>query len=386
MAQSNQIRASYLITTEEDPEKIATAIAFEQTVEMPEYLISDPRILEKIVGQISEIHAEGEDQYRIILEYSPDILNGSLNQFMNLVFGNISLMQGIRLIELALPPDFLQKFPGPAYGVSGLRSRTEIFGRPLTCTALKPLGCSAPELARICYELSLGGIDIIKDDHNLGNQPTCTYQDRVRLCREALLKAQEKSGRKSLYFTNINDSPGVMQQQIEYALELGVDGLLLQPVITGLDFFRSIAENQSYPFFLMAHPSLSGVFFTSSKEGIAPEILLGTLFRMAGADAVIFPDCSGRFAFDENTCRRISTNLLAPLGTILPSFPIPAGGIRLSNLPEVRGKYPEDTIFLIGAGLYGSGRNLQENVKRFLDQLLSENSRYLPNNSRLHTE
>jgi len=370
LAQLNWIRVSYLITTEENPQKLATEIAFEQTVEMPGHLISDPYILEKIVGQISEIQAEGENRYRVTVDYSPDILNGSLNQLMNLIFGNISLKKGIRLIDLTLPPDYLQKFTGPAYGVQGLRSRVGVWGRPLTCTALKPLGCSATDLARICFELSLGGIDIIKDDHNLGNQPRCSYQDRVRLCRQALLRAQEKSGRKTLYFTNINDSPQVMQQQIDYALELGVDGLLMQPVIIGLDYFRSIAENESYPFLLMAHPSLSGAFFTGS-EGIAPQVLLGTIFRLAGADAVIFPDFSGRFSFDELTCQQISTNLLAPLGALSPSFPTPAGGITLSNLPRIREKYPEDTIFLIGASLYELGQDLRENVKRFLDQMLS---------------
>jgi ribulose-bisphosphate carboxylase large chain len=373
LAQSNQIQASYLVITEENPEKIATEIALEQTVEMPMHLISDPYILEKIVGRISEIHEEAKNQYRITLEYSPDILTGSMGQLMNLVFGNISLKKGIKLIDLTLPSGFLQNFSGPAYGVDGLRSRVGVWGRPLTCAVLKPLGCNALELAQICYELALGGIDIIKDDHNLGDQlTTCRYQDRVYLCRQAIMRAQEKSGRKTLYFANINECPHIMQQQIEYALESGVDGLLLQPVVMGLDLFRSIAENKNYPFLLMAHPSLSGVFFTSNSEGIAPEILLGTILRLSGADAVIFPDCSGRFSFDEAICRRVSQKLLTPLDKISPSFPIPGGGISLSTLPGVRENYSDDTIFLVGSSLYESpGQNLRENVKYFLDALLA---------------
>ncbi|MEW5804812.1 MAG: RuBisCO large subunit C-terminal-like domain-containing protein [bacterium] len=369
MAQSNQIQVSYLITTKENPEKIATEIALEQTVEMPMHLISDPYIRERIVGRILEVHEGVRDQYRITLEYSPEILTGSLGQLLNLVFGNISLKKGIKLVDLTLPSCFLHDFTGPAYGVKGLRSMADVWRRPLTCAALKPLGCSAAELARICYELSLGGIDIIKEDHNLGDQSRCRYQERISLCRKALLNAQEKSGRRTLYFANINDCPRVTQQQIEYALESGVDGLLLQPMIMGLDFFHSIAENEQYPLLLMAHPSLSGAFFTAHGEGIAPEILLGTFFRLAGADAVIFPDFSGRFSFDEITCKRISQNLLSPLGNLLPSFPIPGGGINLSTLHKVRQNYPEDTIFLVGSSLYESGQNLQENVRYFLDAL-----------------
>src|SRR5947208_8031687 len=43
---------------------------------------------------------------------------------------------------------------------------------------------------------------------------------------------------------------------------------------------------------IMSHPSLAGAFF-HPDHGIAPELLLGDLFRVAGSDAVIYPNVGG---------------------------------------------------------------------------------------------
>jgi ribulose-bisphosphate carboxylase large chain len=368
-ALSNSIRLTYVITTEQNPEKIAHEIALEQTVELPADLIPHPSILEKIVGRVLNIQPESRNRYRVILEYSADIFADSFSRFLNMIFGNISFKRGIRLVEVTLPSDISQTFSGPAFGIEGLRAKAGILNRPLTCAALKPLGLSASELARICYEFSLGGIDIIKDDHNLGDHSFCTCQDRFRLCREAVLRAQEKTGKRTLYFAHVNGRVEAVRQQIDYAFTLEIDGLLVQPTVMGLDFFYSITRDKDLPFLLMAHPSLSGAFLGGCKEGISPGTWLGTLFRLAGADAVIFPSYSGRFSFNKATCREITHNLLAPLPGIAPSFPTPAGGMDISALPQILKFYPKDTIFLIGADLYRRGRNLQEKARQFSDIL-----------------
>src|SRR3989442_11321806 len=76
----------------------------------------------------------------------------------------------------------------------------------------------------------------------------------------------------------------------------------------------------------MAHPSLAGAFF-HADHGIAPEVLLGDIFRVAGSDAVIYPNVGGRFTFSEATCASINDRLRRPLGEVRPAFPVPAGGL-----------------------------------------------------------
>src|SRR2546425_7170890 len=102
----------------------------------------------------------------------------------------------------------------------------------------------------------------------------------------------------------------------------------------------------------MSHPSLAGAFF-HPDHGIAPEVLLGDLFRVAGSDAVIYPNVGGRFTFSEATCAAINARLRGPLGPVSPSFPVPAGGIDAARVPHWIERDGADTIFLIRGGVYG---------------------------------
>ena len=64
-------------------------------------------------------------------------------------------------------PALLAAFPGPRYGVAGLRELAGAHGRALTCTALKPQGLAPAALAGLAHRFALAGIDVIKDDHGI---------------------------------------------------------------------------------------------------------------------------------------------------------------------------------------------------------------------------
>ena len=65
---------------------------------------------------------------------------------------------------------------------------------------------------------------------------------------------------------------------------------MLAPLIAGFANMQAlVAEFPDMAFF--AHPSLGGA------ARIAPALLIGKLFRLIGADAVIFPNYGGRFGY-----------------------------------------------------------------------------------------
>jgi ribulose-bisphosphate carboxylase large chain len=70
---------------------------------------------------------------------------------------------------------------------------------------------------------------------------------------------------------------------------------------------------------------------------------------------VIFPNAGGRFPFSEQCCDGIHRALRAPLGSIRPAFPVPAGGIAADRVAEWVAHYGPDTIFLVGGSLYAQG-------------------------------
>ncbi len=345
-------------------QEIAEDICIEQTVEVIRQLAQDNWIQENILGRVEEIHPLSIDPssirkmfYEVIISYPDQIIDYQLPQLLSVIYGNISLKSGIRVVGIEFSNDFLSHFSGPGFGVAGIRQLLAVENRPLLATALKPMGKTSEELAGLAYKLALGGIDIIKDDHGLVDHSFCPFKERVKSCLSAIRKAEEKTGKRVLYFPNITDSYEKIWEHARWAKDLGVGGFLVSPLIVGLDTMRYLADNLGLP--IMAHPALMGTLFS----GISTEIVLGDLMRLAGADMVVYPNYGGRFPFTEEICQKIGHALKKKMGKLKTAFPVPAGGIDVLSIRTLKQFYGNDAVFLIGSSLYVCSSNLTASVK-----------------------
>jgi ribulose-bisphosphate carboxylase large chain len=332
----------------EDPEEMARGIALEQTVELPEACVA-AEILERVVGRVEDVEDEG-GAWIARISYSAEAVGGELPQLLNLIFGNISMKWGIRVEAIDWPERVLELLPGPQYGVDGLRRLCEAEeSRPLLCAALKPLGLSAHELSGVSRSLALAGVDIVKDDHSLADQSWAPFDQRLALCQQAVTEANDETGGSTLYFPNLTGSHRDLWPRLDLIRRAGCSGVMVSPMILGLDFVRELAQDSELA--ILGHPALAGSFF-ATDHGIAPELLLGEIFRLVGCDGVIYPNVGGRFVLGRADCLAINDRLRRPLGDCLPAFPVPGGGIDTRRISEWVDRYGPDTIFLIGTGLY----------------------------------
>ncbi|MFC1595882.1 RuBisCO large subunit C-terminal-like domain-containing protein [Candidatus Margulisiibacteriota bacterium] len=352
----------------QEANQLARRIAVEQTVEMPEHLVTDPWIKDNIIGDIVSVTEIGPNCFEFQAQYHADITVYQLPQFLNLLFGNISMLTGIKLAQIEFPPQFLDQFQGPRLGVEGLRKQSGVLDRPLIATALKPLGSAPETLAEICYQFALGGMDIIKDDHSLSNQSFCTFKDRVSACMQAIRKAESETGKKTLYYPNVSGSVELLGGQIEQAIEFGAAGVVLHPFIMGLDLARHLIDRYAGQLSFMAHPSMSGAL-TQNSHGIDAAITLGTILRLTGFDISIFPHFGGRFPFSEEGCLDISAKCREKLSRLKPVFPAPAGGMNVQNIKKEAHVYGADVILLIGGSLYDLSPDLKANARWFSESL-----------------
>jgi ribulose-bisphosphate carboxylase large chain len=230
--------------------------------------------------------------------------------------------------------------------MAGIRRMTGVQGRALAASVLKPVGLTAAEAASLCRTLALSGLDIIKDDHGLADHSFCPFAERVEACLAATAEAARATGRRATYVPNLVGPPGTVMHQAWRAKQLGAQAVMISPMLLGLAFLNEIAGEIGMPVF--AHPAFGG------SLRISPPTLLGRLFSLYGADAVIYPNFGGRFSYSKGECARIAGALRAPGAGVAPAFPVPAGGMKLEAMASVLEFYGADTVLLVGSSLLDS--------------------------------
>ena len=189
-----RILATYRITAPESESRArAQALAVEQSVEMPLSAITDEAVLRDVVATVESIQPQANG-FDVVLGIAPSTTGREASQLMNMIFGNCSMQPEVELLDVAFPDGFAKSFPGPRYGVEGIRTVTGVKGRALTCTALKPQGSPIEYLARLARTFTLAGIDVIKDDHGIANQSYGPFAERVPAVQKAITAANRETG------------------------------------------------------------------------------------------------------------------------------------------------------------------------------------------------
>lgn len=334
----------------------AEALAVEQSVEMPVAAIDDPRVLAEVVARVEAIRPAG-DAHEVVLGIAAETTGLEASQLANMLFGNCSLQPEVSLQDVDFPGEVRDAFPGPAFGIAGLRATAGAPGRPLTCSALKPQGAPVEHLARLAATFARAGIDVVKDDHGIANQRYGPFALRVPAVQQAIDAANRETGGRTVYAPTFSGGPRALEEQVRIARDCGVRAALVAPMLVGLPVFVELRERLGIP--VLAHPGFAG-------GRIAPALLLGRMFRLLGADATIFPNHGGRFSYSRDTCLAIARDARAPWGAFPATVPVPAGGMSVERVPEMIADYGRDVMLLVGGGLLSAGAELPARARAFV--------------------
>jgi len=342
-------------------EERARAIAVEQSVEMPVAAIEDDVVRSQIVGRVEAIEQLDGALFEVRIALAAETVGADAGQLLNMLFGNSSLHEDVVLHDVELPAELVAAFGGPRHGLHELRRRVGAGARALTCSALKPQGLPAAKLAELARRFAQGGIDYIKDDHGLADQAYSPFAERVEAIAAAL-RTVERAGGRARYVPSLSGDLDRMRRQIGAAVAAGIDTVMIAPMIAGFsNVQRLVQEHPGIAF--VAHPSMGGA------ARIAPSLLLGKLFRMLGADAVVFPNHGGRFGYSPDTCRRLARAALEERDGLRPCMPVPAGGMSTGRVSEMLDFYGADVMLLIGGGLVEARGHLVEATSAFVAEV-----------------
>lgn len=373
--------------------QLARELCLEQTVELPNTLEAVKKVEAYTVGQVERIMevkpaisvsssaTNKSNLYNVTVGFPNATSGDELSQFLNVVFGNTSLKKGVSVANVTLSQTLQtneQMFPGPKFGIQGLRDLLGVPQAPLLCTALKPMGASAQDFAKMAYGLAKGGIDIIKDDHGLANQIWAPFHERVKLCAEAVRRACQETGKKCLYAPCLNAPMDKIVERANYAKQVGAGAVMVLPGITGWDSVRVLAADRHFNLPILVHPAMLGGWLDSEDDedftsnghihhphGLSHTFLFGVLPRLCGGDAVIFPNAGGRFQFTTDECQAVADGCRRPMGRMRAILPSPAGGMKLHRVEEMRRTFGDDTLFLIGGALLEQGPDFEADAKLF---------------------
>ncbi|WP_199614885.1 2,3-diketo-5-methylthiopentyl-1-phosphate enolase [Paenibacillus alkalitolerans] len=350
-----------------DFHKKAASIAVGLTVgswtELPE---AKKQSMEKHLGKVVSIDVHEPDaqaqpgtpaaeRYADIRIAYPDInFSRDIPALLVTIFGKLSMDGKIKLLDIEFSEDFAASFPGPKFGVEGVRGLLNVHDRPLLMSIFKSvIGYDLPELREQFYQQALGGVDLIKDDEILFENPLTPVERRVEACMAAAKDAESQTGQKLLYAVNLTGPTFNLKAQAKKAIGAGANALLFNVLAYGYDTLSELAADPDVRVPIAAHPAVAGAIYPSPHYGIAAPLLLGKLMRLAGADLVLFPSPYGSVTMPKEETIGIKDALLAAEPNRKKSFPVPSAGIHPGLVPLILRDFGAESVVNAGGGIHG---------------------------------
>jgi ribulose-bisphosphate carboxylase large chain len=360
------IRATYLIETADDPEAAAHALAGEQSTgtftRVP--LESDalraraaahleaieplpPHPTASLPGRRYRDHPGPYRRARIRIAFPLENTGVDLAQIHATVAGNLyelDEVSGVRLERLELPAEVHAAYPSGRFGSAGTRALVGVTDRPLIGTIVKPsIGLTAGEIAALAYDLAIAGLDFMKDDELQGDPHHAPFDERVTRVGEALDRAAQRTGRRTLYAFNLSGDLSAMLRRLDRVAAVGGCAMVNVHAV-GLTATHALCRQASVP--IHAHRAGFGMMTRHPSLGISAEAMQ-TLVARTGVDHYHTSGIGNKFYEDDDSVTRSIQHALT-----LGLMPVLSSGQHPGVIPATYRRIASaDVLHLAGGGI-----------------------------------
>ena len=101
-----------------EAEDMVKGIAFEQSVGLPPQLVTSGFLQDEILGRVEDFKVLDDQTSHVKISFLTESIGNELTQRMNVLYENISLWRGIKVIGIELPDPLKAYFAGPRFGIS----------------------------------------------------------------------------------------------------------------------------------------------------------------------------------------------------------------------------------------------------------------------------
>jgi len=280
---------------------------------------------------------------------------GNMPNIMSSVAGNVfglRALKNLRLNDIVFPKRLLRSFPGPKYGIGGIRKLLQVSDRPLVGTIIKPkLGLKTLDHAKVAYDAWVGGCDIVKDDENLGGQTFNPFEDRLVKTLEKRDQAEEQTGEKKVYMVNITAETNEMLRRAELVLKQGGEYVMIDILTCGFAALQTF-RNQNYDLVIHAHRAGHAAFTKDPKHGISMRVV-AEVARILGVDQLHVGTVVGKMFETAEDVAENRDALTLKMDGLKPVMPVASGGLHPGLVPPLMRFFGKDFVIQAGGGIHG---------------------------------
>jgi ribulose-bisphosphate carboxylase large chain len=289
----------------------------------------------------------------VVLSFPYHNFGPSIPNLLATVAGNLYELQefsGLRLIDLELTEEFSEKYQGPQFGIEGTRRLTNVYGRPLIGTIVKPsIGLSLEELRLLVRDLALSGIDFIKDDELNANPPYAPLKERVKVVMEEIERAADKTGKKVMYAFNITGDIDELRENHDLVLAAGGNCVMVginSVGFAGVSYLRKYAQVPIH-----GHRNQWGAMTRCPLLGMDFQVYQ-KLSRLAGVDHLHVNGLNSKFYESNESVIRSVQSCLTPMFGHEKLMPVLSSGQWAGTaLESFKTMKTVDLIHLAGGGI-----------------------------------
>ena len=339
---------------EKKAEEIALGLTVGSWTDLPLLEKEQLRKYKGRVVSVSEREAKDGDRGLVQVGYPGLNFSSDLPAVLTTVFGKLSLDGEVKLVDLEFSKDLKEVYPGPRFGIEGIRELTAVNERPLLMSIFKGvIGRDLTYLENQLKAQAMGGVDVVKDDEILFDNPLTPFTERIKTGTRVLKEVYEETGKRTLYAVNLSGRTSELAEKARKAHDLGADALLFNVFAYGLDVLQELREDPDISLPIMAHPAFAGAVAASPSYGVAYSLWLGKFLRMTGADFSLFPSPYGSVALEKGQVMSISEELTKDDTHLKRVLPVPSAGIHPALVPLLMKDFGLDCVINAGGGIHG---------------------------------
>ncbi|ATY32701.1 ribulose-bisphosphate carboxylase large subunit family protein [Sphingomonas psychrotolerans] len=345
MTSSDRVTATYLIETAFPLEQAATTMAGEQSTgtfvrvpgETDALREAHAARVEELVelGDVaapslpgSGLPKGGDDARRrtarVTLSWPLANFGPSLPNLLAAIAGNLSELKafsGLKLVDLKLPPTFLDRYQGPQFGVAGTRALAGVHDRPIIGTIIKPsVGLSPEATAEQVRVLVEAGVDFIKDDELQADGPHCPFDARISAVMRVIRDHADRTGKKVMYAANLTGEIDEMLARHDHVLAEGGTCIMASMNSIGLPAMKVLRAHSQLP--IHGHRNGWGMLGRSPALGMS-YIAFQKLWRLAGIDHTHVNGIDNKF------CETNESVIASARECLTPMFDAPHPGCEI---------------------------------------------------------